>query len=274
MSPESCRKGGWQKCGKWGGRVRRVRFPGQRPLRAGGRAPGSSHESSACWQHRTLGGGKPSPDSGQQGGPSTLVTVGGQVMQPQPTPASRWFLHPRSYLVFDFIFNLSSLIFSFSFLFIPSLLLSLLPLPSHPCLLLCLPFLLFSFNSRLLEYSCFIMLCYCLLYSKVNQLYVYIHPLFFGFPSHLGHHRTVSTVPWTICRFSLVPYFIHCLFSLCLSLFCISLFFILVSLPWHTLFHSLSFFNLYFSVKSWQTSEHSGLKSYLRMYFMPLNTIS
>ena len=43
-------------------------------------------------------------------------------VQSQPTPASRWFLHPRSCLVFDFIFNLSSLTFSFSSLFIPSLL--------------------------------------------------------------------------------------------------------------------------------------------------------
>ena len=31
-----------------------------------------------------------------------------------------------------------------------------------------------------------------LLYSKVNQLYAYICPLCFGFPSHLGHHRALS----------------------------------------------------------------------------------
>ena len=36
-----------------------------------------------------------------------------------------------------------------------------------------------------------------LLYSKVNQLYVFIYPLFFGFPSHLGHHRALSRVPCT-----------------------------------------------------------------------------
>ena len=47
----------------------------------------------------------------------------------------------------------------------------------------------------LLEYSCFTMLCQFLLYSKVNQLYVYIYPPFFGFPSHLGHHRALSRVP-------------------------------------------------------------------------------
>ena len=39
------------------------------------------------------------------------------------------------------------------------------------------------------------MLCQFLLYSEVNQLYVYIYPLFFGFPSHLGHHRALSRVP-------------------------------------------------------------------------------
>ena len=42
------------------------------------------------------------------------------------------------------------------------------------------------------------MLCSFLLYSKVNQLYVYIYPLFFGFPSHLGHHRSLSRVPCAI----------------------------------------------------------------------------
>ena len=47
----------------------------------------------------------------------------------------------------------------------------------------------------LLEYNCFTMLCKFLLYSRVNQLYVYIYPLFCGFPPHLGHHRALSTVP-------------------------------------------------------------------------------
>ena len=36
----------------------------------------------------------------------------------------------------------------------------------------------------LFEYSCFTMLCYFLLYSEVNQLYVYIYPLPLGPPSH------------------------------------------------------------------------------------------
>ena len=37
-----------------------------------------------------------------------------------------------------------------------------------------------------------------LLCSKVNQLYVYIYHLFFGFPSHLGHHRAMNRVPCTM----------------------------------------------------------------------------
>ena len=32
----------------------------------------------------------------------------------------------------------------------------------------------------------------------MNQLYIYIYPLFFGFPSHLGHHSALSRVPCAI----------------------------------------------------------------------------
>ena len=35
-----------------------------------------------------------------------------------------------------------------------------------------------------LEYNCFTMLCWFLLYNKVNQPYVNTHPLPLGFPSH------------------------------------------------------------------------------------------
>ena len=45
-----------------------------------------------------------------------------------------------------------------------------------------------------------------LLYSKVNQLCVYICPLLFEFPSHLGHHRTLSEVPLCCTAGSLVSY--------------------------------------------------------------------
>ena len=37
--------------------------------------------------------------------------------------------------------------------------------------------------------SHFTMLCYFLLYSKVNQLYICIDPFSFGFPSHLGYQE-------------------------------------------------------------------------------------
>jgi len=37
-----------------------------------------------------------------------------------------------------------------------------------------------------------------LLQGEVNQLYVYIYHLFFGFPSHLDHHRALSRVPCAI----------------------------------------------------------------------------
>ena len=30
----------------------------------------------------------------------------------------------------------------------------------------------------------------------MNQLFIYTHPLFFGFASHLGHHRALSRVPY------------------------------------------------------------------------------
>ena len=53
-------------------------------------------------------------------------------------------------------------------------------------------------NQFLLECSCFTMLCQFLLYSKVNQFYVYIYPVFLRFPSRLGHHRALSRVPRAI----------------------------------------------------------------------------
>ena len=46
-----------------------------------------------------------------------------------------------------------------------------------------------------------------LLYSKVNQLYVYICLLFGGFPSRFGQHRALE-FPVHYDRFSLVAYFI------------------------------------------------------------------
>ena len=38
----------------------------------------------------------------------------------------------------------------------------------------------------------------------MNQLYIYKDPLFFLFPSSLGHHRVLSRVPCAVSSFSLV----------------------------------------------------------------------
>ena len=70
-----------------------------------------------------------------------------------------------------------------------------------------LPHLQSAFFSILLEYYCFTMLCQFLLHGKVNQLYVYICPVFFGFPSYL--YNTEHWVPCAISRFSFVTYFMH-----------------------------------------------------------------
>ena len=51
------------------------------------------------------------------------------------------------------------------------------------------------------------MLCQLLLHSKMNQPYMYIYPLPFGFPSHLRHHSALSRVP---CAIQYVP--LSCLF--------------------------------------------------------------
>ena len=50
------------------------------------------------------------------------------------------------------------------------------------------------------------------MYSKVNQLYVYLNPLFFGFPSHLEHLiefpvlYTVSSHKLSILYVALIVY--------------------------------------------------------------------
>jgi hypothetical protein len=42
------------------------------------------------------------------------------------------------------------------------------------------------------------MLCYFLMYGKVNQLSIYIYSLFFRFFSYNGHYRVLSGVPCAI----------------------------------------------------------------------------
>ena len=68
-----------------------------------------------------------------------------------------------------------------------------------------------------------------LLYSKVNQLYKNLYPLFFGFPSHLCHHRALSKqFPVLYSRSSLVIYFIHSINSVCV---------VFIAKSYLTLFH-------------------------------------
>ena len=76
-------------------------------------------------------------------------------------------------------------------------------------------FYLFIFNKLFIRLSFFLywdtialQSCYFLLYSDMNQLYVYKYPLFFEFPSYLGHHRIVE-FPMLYSRLSLVIYFMH-----------------------------------------------------------------
>ena len=43
------------------------------------------------------------------------------------------------------------------------------------------------------------MLCYFWMYSELNQLYIYINPLFFlRFFFHIGYYRVLSRVPYAI----------------------------------------------------------------------------
>ena len=52
-------------------------------------------------------------------------------------------------------------------------------------------------------------------YSNVNQLYIYIYPLFFRFFSHIGHYRVLGRVPCAIQQV-LIIYFIYS--SVCMSI--------------------------------------------------------
>ena len=75
-----------------------------------------------------------------------------------------------------------------------------------------IPLLVFFF---FLEYSCFIILCQFILYSKVNQLYIHIFTLFFGFPSHLGHQTALSRVPCAIQQV-LISYLFYIQYQQCI----------------------------------------------------------
>ena len=97
--------------------------------------------------------------------------------------------------------------------------------------------------------SCFALLCYFLLYSKVNQLSVSIYSLFFAFASHLGHHIE-HWVEFLVVygMFSLVIYFIRSdqIRSFAHSLSCVRLF----ATPWIATRHaSLSITNSWSSLR-------------------------
>ena len=69
-------------------------------------------------------------------------------------------------------------------------------------------------------------------YSQVNQLYIHMYCLCFGFPSHLGHHRALRRAPWLYSRFSLVVYLIHTINSVYMYTY------VGPSLPIHPTHHS------------------------------------
>jgi len=65
--------------------------------------------------------------------------------------------------------------------------------------------------------GCFTILWKFLLYSKVNQLYIYIHPLFYGFPTEgTTEHWVEFPVPYG--KFSLIIYFMHSISSVYMSI--------------------------------------------------------
>ena len=66
------------------------------------------------------------------------------------------------------------------------------------------------------KHSCFTMLSF-LLYSKVNQSHINTNPLFFRFPSPLGHHRALSRVPCASQQV-LISYLIYTQYCIYVSL--------------------------------------------------------
>ena len=84
--------------------------------------------------------------------------------------------------------------------------------PSFP--LLYFIFFKFFFKKLILfEYNCFTVFCQFLLYNKMNQLTICLCPLFRGFPSHLGHHRSLSGAPCAI-QLVLISYLFYTLLIL------------------------------------------------------------
>ena len=61
-------------------------------------------------------------------------------------------------------------------------------------LLLLLLFILTNFYWRIVGSQCCVSFCY----TAKSILYIYIYPFLSEFPSRLGHHRTLSRVPWAM----------------------------------------------------------------------------
>ena len=60
---------------------------------------------------------------------------------------------------------------------------------------------------NLLEYSCFT--CCVSFYLQQNEpVFLYINPLFFGFPPHLGHHTALSRDPCAVEQ-ALISYLLY-----------------------------------------------------------------
>ena len=71
------------------------------------------------------------------------------------------------------------------------------------------PFISF-FLINFLECSCFAILCLFMLYSKVNQSYVYIYTFPFGLFPHSGHHSAFSRVPLLYINYLFYTYYGGC----------------------------------------------------------------
>ena len=72
-------------------------------------------------------------------------------------------------------------------------------------------FIYFNFYWRTVALQCRVRF-YCTA-KWTSHLYTYIYPLFFGFPSHLGHHRALGRVSWST-KFWWSPFYLFLLLSL------------------------------------------------------------
>ena len=134
-----------------------------------------------------------------------------------------------------------------------------------------LPFLLMDllfYYNFLLDYSCFTILCYFLLYSKMNQLYMYIYTVSFGISFPLRSLQGTGQSPYLFymyyfaCQFqspnSIHSPNFHPLVSLGLFCMFVSLF-LLANLYHFSRFNKSSLFNVYHSLLSFDTYKYPHL---------------